>query len=359
MKLFQFLLPVLLLIYSYGQSEEVYIPWKSSILKQRNVFLMQVGDVLVFLPCGDSSGTNVVYTNSNYVFDHCIRDSSIRDSNYLHVGTCLKPLVQVWWPVKDNQYLYFLSDFMTECEKGLKAIAIVNKKGPSTGKPITFPVGSSDGETNQTSSRIHPTPAGHSRQDEASTRSAGMTPTSALDNTTTLPVGSSDGKTSQTSSRIHPTLAGHSREDEASTRSVEMTPTSARDNTDDEVSYTTSEDVGDSEIGYTSARIHATPTGDCCVEASFTVARTNPTPAEDSNESGIITADGVIIAALYIVIIVVLSFYCFELINRTSNGVEMQARYSTDNEQHDFQTTTLKDHTSRDEELPKYSELFG
>ena len=113
----------------------VYIPWNSESLKNNNVFIVQVGDLLVFKPCGDSEGTNLIYTNAEEVFEECTPQKNVSSEiRYVYIGTCVN---NSWGELKlhmnEARTLYLLSDYESECENGLKAMIVV--EGTTTPPP--------------------------------------------------------------------------------------------------------------------------------------------------------------------------------------------------------------------------------
>ena len=53
----------------------------------RNMFTVLLGDKIIFQPCGDSNGTNLVYTNNKTVFEQCIPESDTSSGTfYNHIG---------------------------------------------------------------------------------------------------------------------------------------------------------------------------------------------------------------------------------------------------------------------------------
>ena len=110
---------------------ERLIPWNSAILNDTNVFTVKLGELLIFQPCGDSNGTNLIYTDSQEVFNDCISEGNVSSSDlYIFIGTC----VNNSWGILSLQMifadtLYFLSDYELECQMGLKATVIVTENG--------------------------------------------------------------------------------------------------------------------------------------------------------------------------------------------------------------------------------------
>ena len=118
---------------------EKFIPWNSASLRENNVFTVQLGVLVIFEPCGDSEGTNLIYTDSEDVFNDCIPKANVSsDVLYIRIGTCVD---NSWGRLSLNlifaDTLYFLSDFESECEAGLKAKVIVTDNGPSPGEETT------------------------------------------------------------------------------------------------------------------------------------------------------------------------------------------------------------------------------
>ena len=112
------------------QTAVVTIPWKSSLLQDGNSFTAKLGDVLVFDPCGDSNGTNLVYTTSKDAYEDC-RPATLSKYVYFLFSECINPRGSL--TVTVNQDLigplgifYFLSDYDSECENGLKAVVTVS-----------------------------------------------------------------------------------------------------------------------------------------------------------------------------------------------------------------------------------------
>ena len=102
------------------------------MLDNEAVFTVQLGDVIVFQPCGDSEGTNLIYTDNKEVFEQCVPQSDVpSDAAYYHIGDC----VDNSWssdlrlylvnPGLEGQVLYLFSDHASECNDGLKATVIV------------------------------------------------------------------------------------------------------------------------------------------------------------------------------------------------------------------------------------------
>lgn len=108
---------------------ERLIPWNSASLNDTNVFTVELGELLIFKPCGDSDGTNLIYTDSQEVYNDCIPKGNVSSSDlYIPIGTC----VNNSWGILSLQMifadtLYFLSDYESECQMGLKATVIVTE----------------------------------------------------------------------------------------------------------------------------------------------------------------------------------------------------------------------------------------
>ena len=139
-------LTLVLLIHSYVKSEEITVAWNSSILGNKAVFTVKLGDEIIFQPCGVSQGTNVVYTNSESVFEDCIPRRNIssgaiyRNVTYVHVGDCVNQSGELRLSVNTetvgaDEVFYLLSDYELECHNGLKAVAQVVPHLPTTAIP--------------------------------------------------------------------------------------------------------------------------------------------------------------------------------------------------------------------------------
>ena len=56
----------------------------------RNEFTVLLGDTIFFQPCGDSQGTNLIFTDNREVFEQCIPQSNITsDIIYNYIGKIL------------------------------------------------------------------------------------------------------------------------------------------------------------------------------------------------------------------------------------------------------------------------------
>ena len=137
------------------QSKDVIVPWNSELLKKNNVFIVSLGDKLVFEPCGDSNLTSLVYTNSRDAFANCIAPSgaptsdaptsdACSDFRFSEIGNCVNPSGRLLLPVNTGiagigfvafeiyGVYYFLSDHDPECENGLKVVIVVSGNEPPT-----------------------------------------------------------------------------------------------------------------------------------------------------------------------------------------------------------------------------------
>ena len=99
------------------------IPWNSASLNGANVFTVELGELLIFDPCGDSDGTNLIYTDSQEVYNDCTPKGNVSSSDlYILIGTC----VNNSWGILSLQMsfldtLYFLSDYESEWSKSVLA----------------------------------------------------------------------------------------------------------------------------------------------------------------------------------------------------------------------------------------------
>ena len=85
------------------------------------MFTVQLGDEIVFQPCGDSKGSNVIYTNSKGVFEDCKSPSTISSEVvYIHIGDCVNTSWKLRLPVNAENIsvgvFYLLSDYGLECK---------------------------------------------------------------------------------------------------------------------------------------------------------------------------------------------------------------------------------------------------
>ena len=135
------LLQVYLLV-PFARLEEIVIPWTSSSFDS-GVFVVLLGDDILFHPCGDSNLTNLVYTNSKEVFEQFTPPNNISsDVIYDYVGGCSNRsgqlavlvrtgIVGVSYVTFENYgTFFFLSDYGSDCQNGWKAVVIVSEVRP-------------------------------------------------------------------------------------------------------------------------------------------------------------------------------------------------------------------------------------
>ena len=143
----------------FSRSIDIFIPWTSSSLKNNSVFVVLLGDDIIFHPCGDSDVSTLKYTNSKEVFEQCTPPDNIPSGVlYTEVGACGNPsgkltvLVRTGIPgvnfvaFKNYETYFFLSDHESECQNGLKAVVIVSEirpqiEGPTTTTSNTYSTG--------------------------------------------------------------------------------------------------------------------------------------------------------------------------------------------------------------------------
>ena len=178
MKLLVQFLQLVLLIYSCARSEEITVAWNSSILEYNAVLTVQLGDEIIFHPCGVSQGTNVVYTNSEAVFEDCIPRKNVssdviyRSVTYVHVGDCVNQSGALSLPVNTetvgvDEMFYLLSDYQSECHDGVKAVVKVVPPRPNTAipGPAADPTPTVSTNTLILRQELDPTPSGESNDD--------------------------------------------------------------------------------------------------------------------------------------------------------------------------------------------------
>ena len=146
MKLLVQFLQLSLLIRSCVRTEKITVAWNSSNLEYKAFFTVQLGDEIIFHPCGVSQGTNVVYTNSEAVFEDCIPRRNVsseaiyRNVTYIQVGDCVNSAGQPRLSlntetVRVDEVFYLLSDYLSECHDGVKAVVKVVPPLPNTAIP--------------------------------------------------------------------------------------------------------------------------------------------------------------------------------------------------------------------------------
>ena len=120
---------LIVLLHSCAGSEElVTIPWTSAQLAYKRSFSVHYGNTIFFYPCGDSSGTNLVFTDTKALYQLCLSHLSILpNATYVEVGnSCFGPLGSLTLTVSHDlvqglDVFYILSDYQNECNDGLKA----------------------------------------------------------------------------------------------------------------------------------------------------------------------------------------------------------------------------------------------